>query len=186
MATSTSNRIRIIGGQWRSRVLEFPSAEGLRPTPDRVRETLFNWLGQDLSGKRCLDLFAGAGGLGFEALSRHAAHVCMVENAPAVHKALQLSAQKLDTAERLRLLRADALEFLRAGGEKYDVIFIDPPYGSDLLTQLWALLPAHLAVDAVVYAENARPIVMEPGWRTLKSGRAGGVYFYLFEYAANE
>ncbi|HKO88606.1 MAG TPA: 16S rRNA (guanine(966)-N(2))-methyltransferase RsmD [Burkholderiales bacterium] len=186
MPISTSNRIRIIGGRWRSRIIEFPPAEGLRPTPDRVRETLFNWLDQDLSGKRCLDLFAGAGGLGFEALSRNAMKLCMVEKAAVVYRSLQRNAEKLDAGQHLRLLRADALEFLRADHEQYDIVFVDPPYGSELLKQVWPLLPARLAAGALVYAENDRAIAAQPGWQVLKSGRAGGVYFYLFQYAADE
>lgn len=180
MTTSTSNRIRIIGGQWRSRLIEFPVVQGLRPTPDRVRETLFNWLGQDLSGQRCLDLFAGAGGLGFEALSRNASHVSMVESAHSTHKALQNSARKLEAGERLRLLRADALEFLRTDRETYDIVFLDPPYGGGLLERVWPLLPARLAQGAMVYAENDAPIAAQPQWEIFKSGRAASVYFYLF------
>src|SRR5690606_42053047 len=95
MARSASNRLRIVGGEWRSRVLSFPDALGLRPTPDRVRETLFNWLGQDLTGMRCLDLYAGSGALGFEALSRGAKHVDMVERARPVQAALQRNAEAL-------------------------------------------------------------------------------------------
>ena len=102
MARAQINRLRIVGGEWRSRVLTFPDALGLRPTPDRVRETLFNWLGQDLTGRRCLDLFAGSGALGFEALSRGATHVDMVERARPVHDCLQRSAMTLRAGARLR------------------------------------------------------------------------------------
>src|SRR5512135_1164195 len=104
------NRVRIIGGAWRSRIIRFPPRKDLRPTPDRVRETLFNWLGQDLTGKSCLDLFAGSGALGFEAASRGARRVVMVEHDAATFKALQASRAQLD-AVAVELARADALEF---------------------------------------------------------------------------
>ena len=112
MRRTKRNTVRIIGGVWRSRILDFPDALDLRPTPDRVRETLFNWLGQDLSGRTCLDLFAGSGALGFEALSRGAASVVMVEKDPAVLRALRDSAQKLG-GRNLTVVRGDALEFAR-------------------------------------------------------------------------
>ena len=105
------NAVRIIGGEWRSRLIRFPDAPGLRPTADRVRETLFNWLGQDLSGYACLDLFAGSGALGFEAASRGAASVTLVEKGRAAFEALQVNARLLH-AGQVRLERGDALEFL--------------------------------------------------------------------------
>src|SRR5499433_20698 len=107
------NRVRVIGGRWRSRLLRFPAAPGLRPTPDRVRETLFNWLGQDLTGAACLDLFAGSGALGFEAASRGARRVVMVERDPATFRSLTAAREQLG-ASAVRLVRADALEFLRS------------------------------------------------------------------------
>src|SRR5258705_1707299 len=110
--TSGRNRVRIIGGQWRSRMLRFPAAAPLRPTPDRVRETLFNWLGQRLDGMRCLDLFAGSGALGFEALSRGAARVVMVERDREVARALRASAEALQ-AEGAEIVEGDAVEYLR-------------------------------------------------------------------------
>ncbi len=114
MRRTRPNTVRIIGGVWRSRLIEFPDAADLRPTPDRVRETLFNWLGQDLSGMACLDLFAGSGALGFEALSRGAASVIMVEKNSAALRALRDNAQKLG-ATGLTVVRGDALEFRRTG-----------------------------------------------------------------------
>src|SRR4030088_3459460 len=122
-----SNSVRIIGGLWRSRLIEFPGAADLRPTPDRVRETLFNWLGQDLSGMTCLDLFAGSGALGFEALSRGAASVIMVEKDPAVLRALRDNARKLG-ATGLTRARGDAQECARGAPPRFDVVFVDPPY----------------------------------------------------------
>src|SRR5215470_10705650 len=117
------NRVRVIGGQWRSRLLRFPAAPGLRPTPDRVRETLFNWLGQDLSGLACLDLFAGSGALGFEAASRGARPVILVERDRRVAESLQASARTLQAdepgTEAVEVVRADALEFLQYDRRSY-------------------------------------------------------------------
>jgi 16S rRNA (guanine(966)-N(2))-methyltransferase RsmD len=120
--TKGSNAVRIIGGEWRSRVIRFPAAANLRPTPDFVRERLFNWLGQDLSGKRCLDLFAGSGALGFEALSRGAAEVVMVESSRLVHRNLQATAGELGAGQRLRLVPGDALHFLASPPHRFDVV----------------------------------------------------------------
>jgi 16S rRNA (guanine(966)-N(2))-methyltransferase RsmD len=173
------NRIRIVGGAWRSRVLQVPDALGLRPTPDRVRETLFNWLGQDLTGMRCLDLCAGTGALGFEALSRGAAHVDMVESAREVHAMLRRAGETLQAGTRLRLVRADALEFLRASKERYDIVFLDPPYQSGLLDRLLPQLPEHLEAGARVYVESGAPQAWLAPWEVLKSGRAGAVHYYL-------
>ena len=114
MRQKGSNSVRIIGGEWRSRRIRFPDAAGLRPTPDRVRETLFNWLGQDLTGRRCLDLFAGSGALGFEALSRGAAEVVMVESSRLAWRGLRATADELGAGARLRLVAGDALHFLAA------------------------------------------------------------------------
>jgi 16S rRNA (guanine(966)-N(2))-methyltransferase RsmD len=172
------NTVRIIGGQWRSRIVEFPDAEDLRPTPDRVRETLFNWLGQDLSGMACLDLFAGSGALGFEALSRGAASVVMVEKDPAVLRALRESARKLD-ATNLTVVRGDALEFARESRARFDVIFVDPPYRLGLQTASLALARGLLNGRGRAYVESASAFDSPPGWTVLKSARAGKVHFHL-------
>src|SRR4051812_41703413 len=121
----TRNRVRIIAGQWRSRLVRFPEAPGLRPTPDRVRETLFNWLGQHLDGLSCLDLFAGSGALGFEALSRGARRVVMVERDRATAAALRASAQSLEAAN-VEIIESDAMRFLAQPREAFDVVFVDP------------------------------------------------------------
>lgn len=121
-------QLRIIGGEWRSRRFSFPDAEGLRPTPDRVRETLFNWLGQDLRGLRCLDAFAGSGALGLEAASRGAAAVCLLERDPALVQALRASVQRLGAAQ-VRVQQADALAWMQAATPSaWDVVFLDPPF----------------------------------------------------------
>ena len=176
------NSLRIIGGEWRRRVLRFPDAEGLRPTPDRVRETLFNWLGQDLSGKSCLDLFAGSGALGFEAASRGAAQVVIVDRAPRVVAALEANARALGADARLRIARADAVEFAsaqRAAGTRFDVVFLDPPYEKGWLDRVAPLVTDLLAPDGALYVEAERPLERCGDWQTVKSGRAGQVYYHL-------
>jgi 16S rRNA (guanine966-N2)-methyltransferase len=173
------NRVRIIGGSWRSRQIEFPEAPDLRPTADRVRETLFNWLGQSLHGKRCLDLFAGSGALGFEALSRGADRVVMVESQRTVHAALKLNANQLE-ALNLTLVYADARQYVRNCREKFDVVFLDPPFHTDLLEVILDLLPDILAGDALVYLESGRELEdVARNWTILKASRAGTVKFGL-------
>jgi len=176
------NRVRIIGGAWRSRLVHFAPRPDLRPTPDRVRETLFNWLGQDLTGKTCLDLFAGSGALGFEAASRGARRVVMVERDPEVVRALEASRATL-AADVVEVRRGDALEFLRADDAVYDAVFIDPPYRSDLWPRVAPLLPRHLAPDALVYVERATRAGPLPGWAVAKQGRAGQVAYQLLKWA---
>lgn len=178
-SSAKRNRIRIIGGAWRTRLIEFPDVPDLRPTADRVRETLFNWLGQTLYGKKCLDLFAGSGALGFEALSRHAEHVTMVERQPSVHAALKSNAMRLD-ARDLTLVCADASLYLRSCSHVFDVVFLDPPFKADMLGEILALLPAVLTHDAVVYVESYRELTeVAPHWKILKSSQAGKVFFGL-------
>ena len=178
MRRTRRNTVRIIGGTWRSRILEFPDAADLRPTPDRVRETLFNWLGQDLSGLACLDLFAGSGALGFEALSRGAASCVMVEKDAAALRALRDNAQKLG-ARNLTVVRGDALEFARETRTPFDVVFVDPPYRLGLQVAALKRVHALLAPHGRVYVESASIFVPPLGWRVLKSGRAGNVHFHL-------
>lgn len=173
-----ANKVRIIGGEWRSRILSFPDSAGLRPTADRVRETLFNWLGQTLEGKACLDLFAGSGALGFEALSRYARHVTLVEKNGAVHAALRENAAKLG-AQRLTLVNTDSLQWLHQDRGVYDVIFLDPPFGADLLPRVWPLLVDRLAPEGAVYIESGVPLSVPEGWTLWRSGRAGMVYYGL-------
>ena len=167
-----ANRVRIIGGRYRRRLLDFPDADGLRPTPDRVRETLFNWLGQDLPGWRCLDLFAGSGALGFEAASRGAGRVTLVEREREAAAALERNRALLG-AEAVRVVRADALAWLAANREPYDLVFLDPPFASGLAGQLLPMLVAHLAPGGQVYVEQGAPVEAVPGLTTLRSGRAG-------------
>jgi 16S rRNA (guanine966-N2)-methyltransferase len=178
------NRVRIVGGEWRSRVIEFPDALGLRPTPDRVRETLFNWLGQTLTNQHCLDLFAGSGALGFEAASRGAISVTMVEQDRTAADALIHNQTKL-SATTCKIIRGDALKFIVTSKEKFDAIFVDPPFASQLMPQLLPLLTNKLAPTGVIYAEWGEPLAnllaQHPasGLSIVKQGKAGAVHFAL-------
>jgi 16S rRNA (guanine(966)-N(2))-methyltransferase RsmD len=182
VAASNQNKVRIGGGAWRSRLLHFPDALALRPTPDRVRQTLFNWLGQEMHGRICLDLFAGSGAIGFEALSRGAAAVVMVESNPAVHRALTANAGLLK-AENAQILRADAMNFLARNTQMFDVISLDPPFGQNWLEKLLPDLARHLAPDGLVYAEAEKPLTDNALWQVVKYGKAGSVHYHLLKYA---
>jgi 16S rRNA (guanine966-N2)-methyltransferase len=177
-----SNRVRIIGGEHRSRVLHFPAIESLRPTPDRVRETLFNWLGQTLQGKTCLDLFAGSGALGFEALSRGAQRAVLVERDPAVAKALTENA-KLLRLQNVEIVAADALQYLAATQNKFDIVFLDPPFRSELLPKALGHVPRILLSEGLVYAESEPGFAAGEAWRVLRSSRAGNVQYQLMDPA---
>jgi 16S rRNA (guanine966-N2)-methyltransferase len=170
--------VRIIGGTWRSRLIAFPPAAGLRPTPDRVRETVFNWLGQTLEGRTCLDLFAGSGALGFEAASRQARRVVMVEKHRGAFLALRENAARLQAGNCV-LIEADALDWLRRDTDVYDVIFLDPPFAAALLPTLWPLVAPRLGPGGVVYVESGAPLVCPAGWELYRSGRAGAVHYGL-------
>ncbi len=179
-AGSGRNQVRIIAGKWRSRLLSFPPAAQLRPTPDRVRETLFNWLGQRLDGLACLDLFAGSGALGFEALSRGAARVVMVESDREVAAALRESAQALE-AEGVEIVQSEALKYLERAHDRFDVAFVDPPFASDLAIRAMALLAPRLAPGARVYVESGSMPGLPDSWRALRNDRAGAVRYGLYE-----
>jgi 16S rRNA (guanine966-N2)-methyltransferase len=175
-----ANRVRIIGGEYRSRILRFPARPGLRPTPDRVRETLFNWLGQDLSGRACLDLFAGSGALGFEAVSRGAQPVVMVERDQRTYQALVQNARALGCETAVELCREDALEFARRVTGAFDVVFLDPPFNSGLIAALEPLVPRLIRSGGAVYVESADGIKLQPPWRLHRKGIAGHVTFQVF------
>ncbi len=174
------NQVRIIGGQWRRRLLQFPCASDLRPTPDRVRETLFNWLGQTLEGKNCLDLFAGSGALGFEAASRGARRVVMVEQDRAAHAALLANVKALQ-ADNVELYRGDALEFLASDRRRFDIMFLDPPYRQGLLPQLLANVLPHLAAGSRVYLEADDLPPIPDDYQITRRARAGQVNYLLLE-----
>lgn len=182
-------RIRISGGQWRSRLVKVADdIQGLRPTPDRVRGTLFNWLGQYLEGLCCLDLFAGTGMLGFEAASRGAARVTLVEQAAPAFAALQASARTLDPdGERLQPIRTDALKFAmlaaRQPNPQYDLLFLDPPYRQGWLERIEPVLDGLMKPDARIYVEAEHAVETLGHWRCVKSGQAGQVFYQLLEHS---
>ncbi|MFO7543192.1 MAG: 16S rRNA (guanine(966)-N(2))-methyltransferase RsmD [Thiobacillus sp.] len=177
-AHGVANRVRIIGGQLRRRLLDFPGGAGLRPTPDRVRETLFNWLGQDLPDWTCLDLFAGSGALGFEAASRGAARVVMIENERAAHAALEKNRAALGV-DQVDILRADAIAWLAQNHQAFDLIFVDPPFDSGLAESVLAGLAPHLKPGGLVYVEQGEGVVAPSGFIIHRSGRAGRSHFAL-------
>jgi 16S rRNA (guanine966-N2)-methyltransferase len=176
--------LRIIGGAWRGRRLRFPPSPEIRPTPDRVRETLFNWLGAHVSGARCLDLFAGSGALGLEALSRGARHVTFVERDAAAVRELRARLAEWG-ASGAQVEQADAHRFLAASAEPFDIVFLDPPFASDLLPVSARLLEGGhwLAPAALIYVECAAregPPPLPERWKLIKGKHAGEVGYYLF------
>lgn len=185
MAAGQAGRLRIIAGAWRSRRLSFPERDDLRPTPDRVRETLFNWLQADIPGSRCLDLFAGSGALGFEAASRGAAEVFMIEQNRTAGSALARNTELL-AADNIELVVADSLAWLQYDpGREFDLVFLDPPYKAGLLTECCKTLESgqRLAENAKIYAEHAAgddELLVPDNWVCLKHGRAGQVVYKLF------
>jgi 16S rRNA (guanine966-N2)-methyltransferase len=178
-AKAPPREVRMIGGQWKRSKLPVADSPGLRPTPDRVRETLFNWLGQDLEGWHCLDLFAGSGALGFEAASRGAARVVMIEQMPKVLAALHENHELLHKPAAIEIIRADAIQYLASTKAKFDLIFIDPPYKKGWIARLEPLLPVALNEDAAIYVEAEHAIESLGDWRTVRQGKAGEVHFHL-------
>jgi 16S rRNA (guanine966-N2)-methyltransferase len=182
---SNKGKIRIIAGEFRGRRIAVPDVPGLRPTPDRVRETLFNWLGQWLDGLSCLDLFAGSGALGFEAASRGAARVVMVENSRLAFAALKESAGLLKS-EIVEPVLGDALDYLRRTSERFDVVFLDPPFGQNALPAVLERLPGVLAPQARIYVESPRWGDLPAGLHTLRQARAGQVHYQLLEWRGDD
>jgi 16S rRNA (guanine966-N2)-methyltransferase len=180
--------VRIVGGQWKRSKLPVLPKPGLRPTPDRVRETLFNWLGQNLEGLRCVDAFAGSGALGFEAASRGAADVLLVEQDAQLVKHLQTQAQRLK-ALNLRVQRGDGIAALRnMAASSIDLIFLDPPFAADLFLQALSAAVGILSAQGAIYLEapeawdDERLTVF--GLKVVKQGKAGAVHFHLLQKAA--
>jgi 16S rRNA (guanine966-N2)-methyltransferase len=202
------NKLRIIGGDWRSRQLTFVDAPGLRPTPARVRETVFNWLQYEIVGKQCLDLYSGSGALGFEAASRGAKSVVQVESNAEACRSLKDNAVAL-SASQITIVQSDVLRYLAGEAQAFDVVFLDPPFGLNLVVQTCRLLEDNgwLAKQAKIYVETERHFdwscrAILPGtlrvnanslpanlsgmpenWRQLKSKSAGEVGYHLFERA---
>ena len=178
-----ANQLRIIGGRWRSREIHFPDADALRPTPDRVRETLFNWLGQSLDGLSVLDLFAGSGALAFEALSRGAAWAVAVDSDAAAVASLRENAARLGATD-LETHRSDAVAYLAHETRQFDVVFADPPFREPWLARLWSLLPARIAIGGWLYLEQGAVIDVPDGWELYRHRKAGQVHYHLLRRAA--
>ena len=182
LSSKANNTVRINAGDWRSRLLKFPDVDGLRPTPDRVRQTVFNWLGQTLHGLSCLDLFAGTGVMGFEALSRGATQVVLIEKSRAAYQALVDNKTTLK-ATNAQVLNVDALQFLKQNQQKFDVIFADPPYHQGLLDQVLPLIKTALSEDGLVYVEAEFALADSADWEIYKQGKAGSVFYHLLKAA---
>ena len=184
------NRVRIIGGSWRGRKLAFPDGEGLRPTGDRIRETLFNWLAQALPAAHCLDLFAGSGALGFEALSRGAATCVLLDRNPQVIKSLQ-AAKQLLSAEQATVLLADSVLWLASTQQVFDIVFIDPPFADISLdiAQLVELMDktGSLSIDPWIYIEQPASVMQKApaGFALHRHQRAGQVSYSLWRRSEN-
>jgi len=185
---ASNNRIRIIGGEWRSRQLPFIEVPGLRPTPDRVRETLFNWLQGKIAGARCLDLFSGSGAIGFEALSRYAGDVVMVEKHARVSQQLQENLELLEAGNKSSALivNKDAISYLDQTAQSFDLIFLDPPYRKGLLPNVLDIIVASqlLRAGGLIYLEHEAEEHFEWsnwGLAVLKQSKAGQVNGLLLE-----
>lgn len=177
--------VRIISGLWRGRKLPVHDAEGLRPTTDRVKETLFNWLAQDVPRAKCLDLFAGSGGLGFEAASRQAEMVTLLELNPQAFKQLQTNIASLK-GDNLQAINTDALSYLKQPGTPHHIVFIDPPFRKGLLDEAVELLESNgwLADDAMIYIETEKELALSSipaHWHLHREKTAGQVCYRLFE-----
>jgi len=183
-ASGGRNSVRIIGGGWRGRRVSFPDIPGLRPTPDRVRETLFNWLQHAVAGARCLDLFAGSGALGLEALSRGAKELVFVEQMVAASRALQEQLVRLGGERKGQVVEMGATRYLRTPAAPFDIVFLDPPFGREALAEYVPLLDAGnwVKVGGLVYLENEKLSGVPPlpaHWELLKSKSAGEVGYHL-------
>jgi RNA methyltransferase, RsmD family len=182
--------IRIVGGDYRRTPIPVVNAQGLRPTPDRVRETLYNWLGHfwagEFSDKHVLDLFAGTGALGFEAASRGAAHVQMVESNPEAVAALRALRNKLG-ALQVRVHAGDARQLLkRLDDARFDLVLVDPPFGLGWIDTLWPALPGVLSTNGLLYIEAEHPVEPPAGFEVLRQSKAGNVHFQLLRFAATQ
>ena len=185
MSINKNGQLRIIAGQWRGRKINFIDEEGLRPTPDRVRETLFNWLQSDVPNAVCLDLFAGSGALGFEASSRGAGKVTLVDNSSKACKLMEENIVQLQS-KSIQVITSDAVRYLEKDRTKYDVVFLDPPYSMSVLSQIFTILEQKkcLSEHAKIYVEHdvkqCLPELPE-NWHVLKNKTAGQVSYYLID-----
>ncbi len=185
----TSNAfVRIIGGEWRSRKLEFPEIQGLRPTPDRVRETLFNWLQTVTPGAHCLDLFSGSGALAFEALSRGASQATLVDASPQVCRSLKTNLHALK-AQNAEVIEGDAVRWLESQpvdqAARFDLVFLDPPFRQDLVRLIAELLESRnlLAPNALIYVETEKELgnpELPDNWSVYREKSAGQVSYRLY------
>lgn len=180
-----SNKLRIIGGEWRSRQIHFDDTPGLRPTPSRVRETLFNWLQTDVVNSVCLDLYAGSGALGFEAASRGAKRVLQVENNRLAHQKLRENTQLL-AANQMQSVLMDVMQFLQQPVESFNLVFLDPPFGQNLVVTTTQLLEQKgwLSEFAKIYIEAEKKMHLQglpDNWQLIKNKTAGEVGYYLFQ-----
>lgn len=187
--SGAGGQVRIIGGRWRGTRLAVPASPGLRPSSDRVRETLFNWLMPALPGARVLDLFAGTGALGWEALSRGAAHAVLVERDPALARALRETSMRLSAQDRAEVVAGDGVAWLAGhGGEPFDIAFLDPPFADGLWERALTALAPRLAGQSWVYIES--PVDMAPvvpgAWTLHREGRTREVRFALYRTPAGQ
>jgi 16S rRNA (guanine966-N2)-methyltransferase len=188
MASST-NTVRIIGGKWKRRKLTFPDSPGLRPTMDRARETLFNWLAPHIHDAKCLDLFSGSGALGFEALSRGADHATLVDQNPAIIRALQANRKMLFSNpsqaqcsnEPCTIIQSSAPGWLHTQNQHWDIIFVDPPFTGPLMNQTLQILQTgdYTEKGALIYLETPQPLETMPGWNLIKNSKVGGTHLNL-------
>lgn len=181
-AKHAPGKVRIIAGKWRGRKLDVIDSPGLRPTPDRIRETLFNWLQQEVVGARCLDLFAGTGAIGFEALSRDASQVVMVESDAKIVESLKQHAQTLKS-ENHSIQLADGLSYLKQDIAPFDIIFLDPPFKQGYIEKCCELIiqESLLNPDGLVYIESEKNLPLPDGWQIKKQKNAGQVQSMLVE-----
>jgi 16S rRNA (guanine966-N2)-methyltransferase len=190
-SSARKNQLRIIGGQWRGRKLAVADVEGLRPTGDRIRETVFNWLMGVVVDSRCLDLFAGSGALGLECLSRGAKEVTFVEKHPSAAKQLQQNCQNLE-ASNSHIITSDTLSWLNTQRHPvigYDLVFIDPPFGANLWGESITLIDRHELLNngAFIYLESPKNtlVATPPQWQLQKKKQSGQVCYRLFQYVGS-
>ncbi len=184
MSRRPLGRLRIIAGEWRSRLIDFDAGDGVRPTPDRVRQTVFDWLTPVIDGATCVDLFAGSGALGFEALSRGAASVSFVETGRRQTDAIKQAAAKLGAVARCDVVASDALAWLSNSRTQFDVAFVDPPYDAGLWKPVLLALQPALKQENRVYVEWPKSVtpVWPEGWQVLREKTAGQVSYALATY----